>query len=413
MTDIQVRPINDNEIADYLRSVRTAFHMGSDVNDDAVDFFRQLNEGDLQRRLGAFVDGSLCGTAGSIGVELTVPGGIPVPMAAVTQVTVLPTHRRQGLLREMMQVQMDDAVGRGEIVAMLIAAEWPIYGRFGYGMAVEAAASIIDARAALFRDAIAPSGTLEVVDLPTLRALAPAAFDRHRLMTPGAISRPPMMWDMLTGVLVRPGEDPPKHRTRVVHRDRSSAIDGYVVYESNETWIHNRPSIKLDVLELIAINDGAYLDLWRFLCEIDWVSEIKGHVRAVDEDLRPLFVDGRVARQEDRSDHMWVRLLDVPAALAARRYEVPVAAVLEVRDDVFDGGRFRLEGDADRATCVPTDEPADVALDVDVLGAAYLGGAPLRPYVIAGRIQELSPGAVAALDRGLRTANAPWATTGF
>src|SRR5205085_3459399 len=94
------------------------------------------NDGNLERRLGAFVDGSLCGTTGTLGVDLTVPGGHTVPLAAVTQVTVLPTHRRQGLLREMMHVQMKDAVKRGEIVAMLVAAEWPAYGRLACGMAV-------------------------------------------------------------------------------------------------------------------------------------------------------------------------------------------------------------------------------------------------------------------------------------
>ena len=143
------------------------------------------------------------------------------------------------------------------------------------------------------------------------------------------------------------------------------------------------------------------------------MTEIRAHVRSLDEDLRPLFVDGRVARQADRSDHMWVRLLDVPAALAARRYEVPVSIVLDVQDDFFGGGRFRLEGNAGGATCTPTDDTADVALGVDVLGAAYLGGTALGPYVTAGRIEELTPGAVAALDRGMRAARAPWATTGF
>jgi predicted acetyltransferase len=164
---------------------------------------------------------------------------------------------------------------------------------------------------------------------------------------------------------------------------------------------------------MITTNDDAEVDLWRYLCAIDWVSEIQAHSRAVDEDVRQLFVDGRVARQAHRSDRMWVRLIDVPAALAARRYEVPLSLVLDVRDDFFGDGRYRVEGDHGSATCVPTDDPADVALDVEVLGAAYLGGSPLHPYVAAGRIEELTPGAVAALDRGMRTARAPWATTGF
>jgi predicted acetyltransferase len=186
-----------------------------------------------------------------------------------------------------------------------------------------------------------------------------------------------------------------------------------VVYETSGDWVHNRPKLKVDVLEMVAINDDATVDLWRYLCAIDWVSEIQAHARAVDEDIRQLFVDGRVARQAHRNDRMWVRLLDVSAALAARRYEVPVSIVLDVRDDFFGGGRFRLEGDIDGATCDPTEEAADVAINVDVLGAAYLGGAPLRPYVIAGSLDEHTDGAVARLDRAMRTARAPWATTGF
>lgn len=411
MSEHEVRAIRDDEIRDYLRCVGTGFHIGTDVSDDRVEFARSYMN-DLTRRFGAFVDGTLCGTTGSFGAELTVPGGATVLMGAVTQVTVMPTHRRRGLLTQMMDAQFRDSVERGEIVTMLIAAEWPIYGRFGYGMAVEAAATVVDAGAAAFTDP-AMRGSVEVVDLPTLRNLAPEPFDRHRLMTPGAISRERTAWDLILGVLQNPADDPPKKRARVVHRDAAGVVDGYAVYDPGDEWVNNRPKVKLDVVELIAATDEAYADLWRFLCAIDWVNEIRGHVRPVDEDLRPLFVDGRVARQADRSDHMWVRLLDVPAALAARRYEVPVSIVLEVQDDFFGGGRFRLEGNADGAACAPTDERPDVALDVDVLGAAYLGGSPLGPYVTAGRIEELTPGSVAALDRGMRTARAPWATTGF
>ena len=411
MSDIEVRAIRDEDIPAWVRCVGTAFHAGSDVSDERVEFTRSIMT-DLTRRTAAFVDGLLCGTAGSFAEELTVPGGATVPMAAVTQVTVLPTHRRRGLLREMMQAQLSDIRRRGELVAMLIAAEWPIYGRYGYGHAIEAASTIVDAKAAVFRQP-ALTGSVEIVDMPTLRALAPPVFDRHRLVTPGAITRGDLMWDVRTGVMPRPHEPEPKGRVRIVHRAAGGAVDGYAVYDTQEEWVHNRPQVKLSVLELIAATDDAYVDLWRFLCAIDWVTEINAHVRAVDEDLRHLFEDGRVARQADRSDHMWVRLLDVPGALSARRYEVPVSIVLDVRDDVFGDGRYRLEGDASSATCVPTDETADVALGVDVLGAAYLGGAPLAPYAVAGRIDELTPGSVARLERGLRTARAPWATTGF
>ena len=411
MSDIEVRPIKDAEIPDWARCTRTAFHAGSDVTEEHVAFARWIMN-DLSRRLGAFVDGSLCGTAGSFVEQLTVPGGGTVPMTAVTQVTVLPTHRRRGVLRELMHYQLRDVRARGELVAMLIAAEWPIYGRFGYGLAIEAANTIVDAGTAEFRDPTL-RGSIEIVDLATFRKVAPAVFDSHRVQSPGAITRGDIMWDSLTGVVPRPHEDPPKTRVRVVRRDPAGDIDGYAVYETQEEWVHNRPQVKLMLLEALAANDESYVDLWRFLCSIDWVTEISARVRAVDEDIRHLFVNGRVARQSDRSDHMWVRLLDVPGALAARRYESPVSIVLDVRDDLFGDGRYRLEGDASSASCEPTDAPADVALGVDVLGGLYLGGGSLHPYELAGRVDELVPGAAARLDRSMRTARAPWATTNF
>ncbi len=138
-------------------------------------------------------------------------------------------------------------------------------------------------------------------------------------------------------------------------------------------------------------------------------------MRPVDEDLRPHLVDGRASRQADRSDHMWVRVLDVARALAGRTYEVPVRTVLEVHDPYLDrGGRFELDAGPDGATCATTDRRADVSVDIDVLGGAYLGaGSPLRGYELAGRIVEHSSGALAALERAMRTSRAPWATTGF
>jgi len=412
MTDIEVRAIRDDELTDYLRCLGFAFHFSSTVSDERLAFAREYFT-DLSRRLGAFVAGSLCGTAGSFGAELTVPGERTVPCAAVTQVTVLPTHRRRGLLGAMMKPQLQDAIDRGEPTAMLIAAEWPIYGRYGYGMAVEAAATIVDADAAEFRDP-ALEGSFELVDAAALVELAPGPFDRHRITSPGAIDRQENWWPIHAGVVAREGQEPPKNRVRVVHRDPTGVVDGYAVYDPSDKWEHNRPRVTLTVAEFIAATPAAWHDLWRYLCAVDWVAEVRASVRPVDEDLRPQLVNGRAVRQEDRSDHMWVRLLDVPAALEARRYEVPVRVALEVHDPYLErGGRFLLDGGPDGATCSRTDQEPDVSLGIDVLGAAYLGGARLGSYVVAGRIDESTSGAVAALDRGMRTSRAPWATTGF
>jgi predicted acetyltransferase len=412
MSDIEVRSITEDELGDYLRCLGTAFHFGREVTENRLAFSREYYS-DLSRRLAAFVAGSLCGTAASFGADLTVPGERTVPCAAVTQVTVLPTHRRRGLLGAMMKPQLLDAIDRGELAAMLIAAEWPIYGRYGYGMAVEAAATIVDAGTAEFRDPQL-EGSVEVVDPAQLVELAPTVFDRHRITSPGSISRAEKLWPVYTDVVTREGMEPPKNRARVVHRDPSGTVDGYAVYDATDTWVHNRPQVKLNVGEFLWATPSAWRDLWRYLCAVDWVSEVQANVRAVDEDLRPLLVNGRAARQADRSDHMWVRLLDVPAALEARTYEVPLQVVLEVQDPYLErGGRFLLDGGPDGATCAPTDREPDVSLGVDVLGAAYLGGARLDSYVVAGRVAEHTDGAVAALDLGMRTSRAPWATTGF
>ncbi len=412
MSDLEVRPITDDELTDYLRCLGIAFHFSWRVTDDRLAFAREHFD-DLSRRLGAFVAGSLCGTAASFAAQVTVPGERTVPCAAVTQVTVLPTHRRRGLLAAMMRHQLLDAIDRGEPAAMLIAAEWPIYGRYGYGMATEAAATVVDAAMAEFRDP-GLEGSIELVDPAELVELAPGPFDRHRITSPGAIDRSATMWPVYADVTSRPGMEAPKNRSRVVHRDPSGEVDGYAAYDPTERWEHNRPCVRLNVPELIAATPSAWRDLWRYLCAVDWVTEVQAAVRAVDEDLRPLLVNGRATRQDDRSDHMWVRLLDVPAALEARTYEAPVHVVVDVHDPYLErGGRFTLDGGPDGATCTRTDDEPDVSLAIDVLGAAYLGGASLAGYALAGRIDEHTDGAVAALDRGMRTARAPWATTGF
>jgi predicted acetyltransferase len=412
MSDIEVRPIREDELADYLRCLGIAFHFAAEVTENRLEFAR-TNFDHPDRRLGAFVAGSLSGTAGSFPAQLTVPGEQTVPCAAVTQVTVLPTHRRRGLLGAMMKMQLHDAIDRGELAAMLIAAEWPIYGRYGYGMAVEAAATIVDAGAAVFRDPTL-EGSIELVDAATLAELAPGPFDWHRITSPGSIDRSAKSWPMHVGLTPREGMEPPKNRARVVHRDPAGTVDGYATYDADEKWEHNRPRVRLNVSEFIPANAAAWRDLWRYLCAVDWVTEVQAHVRAVDEDLRPLLIDGRSARQADRSDHMWVRLLDVPGALEARTYEVPVHVVLEVHDPYLErGGKFLLDAGPDGARCTPTDREADLALGIDVLGAAYLGGASLDSYRVAGRIDESTNGTIAALHRGMRTSRAPWATTNF
>ncbi len=409
-----VRSVSEDEFVEYLSCVLTAFHGGRAVSQEHADWWIAQNRGDLSRRHAAIVDGRIRGTAGAFAARLTVPGGGAVDMAGVTAVTVLATHRRQGLLTTMMRTQLEDAIDRGESTAMLIAAEWPIYGRFGYGRAIDAATTVLDASLARFRDPLL-EGRIEFVTVEEFRAVAPGVFDRHRVQTPGAITRDASWFDIHSGAAARFGDTLPSSRVWLVHYDRDGVADGYVVYDPKEEWVHNRPRISLSVVELITASDVAYRDLWRFLASIDWVTTIKAGPRPVDEPLRHLLVDGRAAVSTDHSDHMWVRLLDLPAALSARTYEAPVDLVLDVVDGFLDrGGRFRLVAGPDVETAVePTTADADVRLGIDALGAAYLGGAALWQHALAGGIEERTPGALARLDAAVHCVRAPWASTGF
>jgi predicted acetyltransferase len=404
---MSVRNVNDDEVLEYLRCLRTGFlaDTGNLSDEDAV-WFRDHAE--LDRVWSAFDDdGKQCSTGRTFTSELTVPGGASVPMAAVTQVTVMPTHRRRGHLTGMMDAMVRDARERGEIVAGLIASEWPIYGRFGYGPATEWATLRLDTRLARFQQPQS-RGCVELVDRPTFRALAPEPFEEHRRTTPGAVARDPRWWDVLSGVDLRPNDKPAGNEVRAVHRDDQGRVDGYVVYQPKERWEDGTAKSRLDLTELIATSTVAYRDLWRYLCDVDLTIEVRAWPRPVDEPLPLHLVDGRALRWRERSDHLWVLVLDVVGALEARRYRVGGTIVLDI-----DGQRYRLEGGPDGAACAPTTEAADLRLPVASLGATYLGGTRFHALAGAGRVEEVQDGALARADAMFGTDAAPFLSTNF
>ena len=417
----EVRTVAKEDVPAYLGCLLTSFLAPREVTEERIEWATRYLELEHGRVFAAFEDGVMCGTSRTLAsTPLTVPGGAEVAVAAVTQVTVLPTHRRRGHLTRMMATLLDDAIERGEPVSMLIAAEWPIYGRFGFGRAIEAGQYQLDCRRARFRPPppwASPAdgiGTIELVDKEQLRELAPPVFDRHRLATPGAIGRDDQWWNYLIGLDPRPGDEPNPRRVRAVRRAPTGEVDGYVVYDPEDLWEQNRPESTIRIHEMITASDGAYRDLWHFLSQIDLVSQVTAGPRPVDEPLSLWLSDGRAFLQRERSDYMWVRLLDVPAALEARRYVVAGALVLEVDDPVLGrGGRFALEGGPDGAECRPTPAEPDLVLSAGAAGATYLGGTTFAALRSAGWLEERTPGAVARADALFGISPAPWCSTGF
>ena len=365
-----------------------------------------------QRLTAAYDADALVATYRSYDWQVTVPGGGSVAANAISSVTVLPTHRRRGALTGLIHADLAAAARRGAPVAVLIASEAGIYGRYGFGPATETATWTLDLRTARIAPDVPRRGTLELVGAEQLRPLAPAVFEAAR--TPGHTDRNDWWWDLNLDLTPWPG-DTPVPTAAVVHRDPDGVPRGYCVYSWKDDWTAGVYNSVARVRDLQAETPQAYAALWGYLAELDLISTVSAQDRPVDEPLPWLLTDPRAARRTESTDFLWARLLDPAAALTARRYESPGSAVFELTDPLgHAAGRFALEAHADgTGRCTPSREPAELTLPVGVLSACWLGGGDLPAAHLAGRVLEHAPGATARLARLLRTTRAPWTGTWF
>ncbi|HXQ61741.1 MAG TPA: GNAT family N-acetyltransferase [Acidimicrobiales bacterium] len=405
--ELSVRTIDASEIDGWTACMATGFL--SHPADGEGEY--RLGDMDLSRTWGAFDGPRAVGTLRSFPTPLTVPGPSEVPSAALTNVTVAPTHRRRGLLTRMITNDLRASADRGEPVGILIASEYPIYGQFGYGAAVDAATYTVDTRTARF---LRPgTGSVELVDLATLRHEGPPVYERVRAGQPGAIGRTERWWDRTLHQVEVPGTTPVQGY-QAVYRAPDGDVQGYVRYTATQEWDHMRPKGTVSIIELVTATPDAYLRLWRFCCEVDLTTRVQAGDRSIHEPLVWLLRDGRSLRQTGRFDFIWVRVLDVAAALSARRYPADGRLVIEVTDPLgIAAGRFALDGGPAGATCAPTGATADLTFPVDALGSVYLGGTSVLALAGAGRVDEHSNGALALADSMFRSAVTPWCSTWF
>jgi predicted acetyltransferase len=402
-----VRTIEEGEVPGWVDCLRTGF-LAEPAKGEAEYRRRGM---DLNRTWGAFDGDRVVGTLRSAATTLTLPGPAGLAAAGLTNVTVAPTHRRRGLLTEMITRDLRDSLERGEAAGILIASEYPIYGRFGYGPATESATYSLERSRARFR--AEAEGTVELVDRATMRRLAPPIYEAYRSGQPGAIGRDARWWDNALRMVDVPGAEPPKG-WQAVYRSDHGDPEGYLRYQATQTWDQMRPDGVLKVDELVASTSRAYHRLWAYCCEVDLITSIEAGDRGVDEPLVWLLADGRALRQTGRFDFVWVRMLDVPKALSARRYLTEGRLVIELVDPLgLAGGRYALDGGPAGATCVRSTESPGLTLAVDALGAVYLGGVSLPALGRAGRVTEHRPGTLATADAMFRSAVTPWCSTWF
>jgi len=403
---IEVRNIRaDEELAAWSDAMDVGFYMPQ-MRDGGLR--RRENYPDPSRVWAGFDGTEVVGTFVSLDLRLTVPGLAQIPLDGISGVTVATTHRRQGLARRMMIAELNRARERGDALAGLVAAEYPIYGRFGFGPATEAAQWLVDARDLRFRREL--PGRVELIDPATARFEAAALYDRVRERDVGAVSREGWRWDADTGQNPREGAEPPKNFLHAVCRDQTGRIVGYTTYRFTERWTNQRPDNTLTVVVLIATDPLYEARLWKHLADHDWVTQIVGpETDRVDALWRDLLFNRRMAVATNAWDFLWLRVLDPAAVLGARTYARADRLVLRVEDkDGYAQGTYALEVAEDgTAACALTLEPADVTLPVDRLGSIYLGGYTAARLGALGLVEEHTPGAVERLSTLFATGIAP------
>jgi predicted acetyltransferase len=349
----------------------------------------------------AFEDGAVVGGAGAYLFETTVPGGAQVPTAGVMAVGVLPTHRRRGVLTQLMRRQLADAHARGEPLATLYASEGAIYPRFGYGLAsLSGDIELPKEHAVLWDDE--PLGQARLVDTEEeVLELLPGIYDRVQGETVGMFTRTQDWWRVRR--LARRSGRPGGEQMRVVI-ELDGTLEAYALYRLNFAAEHMISGTTLEISEALGTSPRALAAIWRYLLGIDWVAKISAYWLPLDHPLLLWLREPRRMRYSV-AEAVWVRLVDVGAALAAREIGEG-AVVLDVRDEFcpWNQARWRVAAESvDRTTA-----EADLRLDVNELGSVYLGGFTFDQLHRAERLDELKEGAVARADELFRTERQPW-----
>ena len=407
----RLRPATPEEWGPWLQAMSAAF--GETPTEPYLTSPPPVAE--MDRSLGLFEGDQVLATSGIYSRTLTVPGGV-VPCAGITWVTVAPTIRRRGVLTEIMRRQLTEMHEQErEPVAALWAAEFPIYGRFGYAPATFSGGFVgRTERLRLRPDVDLGTGRVELVTRETYQPAAEALHDKVRRFVPGNMARDQRWWD-------RRLRDLPENRDGatalrfLLHTEDDGTVTGYAAWRLKEGWIDDtEPDGTLIVEEIRAGTTQAYAALWKVLLSVDLVRTLRVSKPSVDDPLRHLVTDGR-ALSSRPSDALWVRLVDVGRALSARRYPARIDLVFEVRDDFceWNTGRWHLWGHPAGAFCDRTDRDPDIVLGIEELSAVYLGGTSLATLQAAGRVTEVSPGAVTLASTAFGWPVTPWCPEEF
>ena len=391
-----MRPIAPGEVGAFIRARNRAF--GAHTSEE--DIRRTTPTIEPQRALAVIDEGQIVGTTAARSLEMAVPGG-SLPAAGIIHVSVQPTHRRRGIFARMTRRQLRDIHDGPEPIAILWAAESSIYGRFGFGMACFHESWRIERQHSALANPPEQQGRVRFVEPDEAKTLFPDVYERVWQARSGMIKRNTVHWDS---------------RLRDTERDRGGAsaffhavheaddrLDGYVLYRIDGG------KGALVVHELIAATDEAYATLWQFCFGVDLITSTEAQGQPVDAPLMWMLSDPRRLRRTP-GDAIWLRLIDVPAALSGRRYAQEERLTIEVTDPAcpWNEGRFELDAGPDGAECRPTRKEPELLLSAEDLAALYLGAVRCSTLAHAGRVKAHTPAALSRADATFTTEIQPW-----
>ena len=394
----EIRAIETGEVRTFIDAVVNAFQ--EDLHDEDAELWTRMLE--PERTLTArTTDGAMVANSALITMQLTVPGAV-VPTAGVTAVGVDPVHRRRGLLDRLMRRHLEDIHQQGtEPLSALWASEAGIYGRWGYGQATRITDLKVRSSDAQLRNPPAPA-QLRAGSPPDLLADMRAIYDAVQPGYPGLTGRDDLWWEDVIADF--------EHRREGAGSLRALLTDGgYALYAVREQEVDGRLEYEIRVRELIAAGTDARASLWDHLLRLSLTRSVHWPLAPEDEPLIHMLRDSRAVRAR-LDDALYIRLVDLPRALAGRTYSSAADVVLDVADPVcpWNAGRWRLAAGPEGATCERTGDPADLTLSSTELGAAYLGGTPLALLAAAGRVEEHTPGKLAAASHAFKGQREPW-----
>ena len=408
---VEIRVCPSDRFAEFLRTAEVGF--SEDVSDELIKRVESVS--DKERFFCAMEDDRFVATSGVFSVRLSVPGG-EMAAGGITWVTVVPSHRRRGIMREMMRRMIDDGRNRGEPIAMLWAAEGAIYQRFGFGLATYSVSLESDARSFAFAREWPAEGSFRLLPAGEGRELVEPVYDAARSQRSGFLSRTPDWW---VGILPDAEKDKKGGEVkRLVVYEVDGHAEAFAIYKTKAEYDARGSSSKLMVDEAIASTPRGTREIWRYLHNVDLMRTVKTWRLPLDHPVLTFLAEPR-RLGATIGDGLWIRILDISAALQGRTYGIDGhgrgRVNFDLRDDYcpWNAGRWSLEVADGRARVARTDTEADLSMDANDLASLFLGGFSATALAAAGRIVEMRPGGLAAADGLFPTSLKPWCPQEF